>query len=321
MHFREKIVDLSRIDVEEDTFRITTEQKVDDLMRSIKHLGLLNLPIILEKETEYTVISGFRRIEACRRLNWHELKTRVMDSNTERLTCVRYAVTDNTFQRPLNIIEKSKCIMMLSDFYEDLDSLTDALLSLGLFEHPAMIAKIKAVCDMPESLKNSMFSNTISLSMALELAGLSKDAIEGFVDLFNNLKLSLNKQREILKTVKEIAIREDMSVLQVLEAPYLKNILINKDLDKNQKAHKVRIYLKKRRFPTVTTTEQSFQKHLRKLNIRKGMELIPPVNFEGSTYTLKLTFKNINDLKDLKSNFDAFVENPHLKKIFGDPQF
>ena len=321
MRFTEQIVNLSRIDTQDDFYRITTEQKVDDLMRSINHLGLLNLPLLRENETEFTVISGFRRIEACRRLNWPELRARVFDSDTEKLKCVNYAITDNALQRPLNIIEKSNCIRMLSGFIKDLDSLTHALQSLGLSEHPAMIKRIKAVCHMPDSLKNSILSNTVSLAMALEIAGLPMDDAEGFVDLLNNLKLSLNKQREILMMVKEIAIREDISVMQVLEAPDLKNIRINKDLDKNQKAHKIRTNLKQRRFPAITFAEQSFKKHLKKLNIRKGIQLIPPVNFEGATYTLKLTFKNINDLKDLKSNFDAFVENHLLNQIVDDSRW
>jgi ParB family chromosome partitioning protein len=315
MCFREKIVNLSRIDTGDDSFRITSEQQVDDLMHSIKHLGVLNLPLVLEKETGYTVISGFRRIEACRRLNWLELRSRVFDSNTDRFKCIQYAITDNAFQRPLNIIEKSKCIMMLSVFFKDIESLAEALPALGISEHPAMIKKIKTIHYMSESLQKNILSNTIALAMALELAGLSMDDAEGFVNLFNALKLSLNKQREILTLMKEIAIREDMSVMQVLKEPQLKSILENKDLDKNQKASKIRIYLKQRRFPAITTAAQSFQKHFKKLNIGKGMELIPPVNFEGSAYTLKLTFNNMTDLKDLKTSLDIFIENPHLNKI------
>jgi ParB family chromosome partitioning protein len=315
MCFKEKIVNLPLIDINDDFFRITTEKKIDDLMCSVKELGLLNLPFLLEKETGYTIISGFRRIEACQRLNWFELRARVFDSNTDRLKCVKYAITDNSFQRPLNIIEKSKCIKMLSGFCNDMDSLAEALQTLNLSEHPVMIKKIKTVYYMAESLQSSMLSDTISLAMALELAGLSTDDAKGFVNLFNALKLSLNKQREILTMVKEIAIREDMSAMQVLKAPHLENILKNKDLDKNQKARNIRIYLKQRRYPAITTAEQSFQKHLKKLNTGKGIELIPPVNFEGSTYTLKLTLNNMTDLKDLKINLDAFIANPHLKKI------
>jgi len=315
MCFREQIVDLSRIDIDDDSFRITTEKKNDGLIVSIKNLGLLNLPLLLEKETGYTIISGFRRIDACRRLNWLELRAKVLDSDTDRFNCVKYAIMDNAFQRPLNIIEKSKCFMMLSGFYKDIDSLAEALPVLGLSEHPSMIKKIQTVYDISESLQNSILSNTITLAMALELAELAMDDAEGLITLFNALKLSLNKQREILTQVKEIAIREDIPVTQVLDVPQLKNILENKDLDKNLKARKIRIYLKQRRFPAITASEQSFQEHLKKLNLVKGLELIPPANFEGSTYTLKLTFNSLKELKNLKATLDVFIENPHLKKI------
>jgi ParB family transcriptional regulator, chromosome partitioning protein len=315
MLFHEKIVNLSQIDMDDDSFRITTEQKFDNLVVSIEHLGLLNLPLLLEKETGYAIISGFRRIEACRRLNWFELRARVFDSDSDQFDCVKYAITDNAFQRPLNIIEKSKCFIMLSGFYKDFDSLAEALPILGLSEHPSMIQKIQTIYNMPEPLKNSVFSNTIALTMALELAELPMADAEGLVSLFNALKLSLNKQREILTMVKEIAIRENLSVVEVLNAPHLKNILENKDLDKNQKARKIRLQLKQRRFPAMTTAEQNFQKHLKKLSLGKGMELIPPANFESSTYTLKLAFNNMKDLKNQKTAFDVFIENPHIKKI------
>jgi ParB family chromosome partitioning protein len=318
MLVHEKIVDLRRIDFEDDSFRITTGKNLDNLMGSIKCLGLLNLPVLLEKETGYTIISGFRRVEACRRLNWLELSARVLPSDTDRFKCVRYAVADNAFQRPLDIIEKSKCFNMLSEFYKDIDSMAEALPVLGLSEHPAMIKKIKIVYDMPEPLQNSMLSNTIALATALELAELSKADARGLIRLFNALSLSLNKQRDVLTMVKEIAIREDKSITQVLDTPHLKNILKDKDLDKNQKARNIRKYLKQRRFPAITTAEQSFRQHLKKLNLGKGMELIPPVNFEGSTYTLKLTFNHLNELKNLKNTLEIFTENPHLKKIVGD---
>ena len=313
--FEPRLVDLTRIDFEDESFRITTGKNLDDLMGSIKCLGLLNLPVLLEKETGYAIISGFRRVEACRRLNWLELGARILPSDTHRFKCITYAVADNAFQRPLNIIEKSKCFNMLSGFFNDVATMAEALPLLGLCEHPAMIKKIKAVYHMPESLQSSIRSNSIALATALALAELSKADAQGLINLFNALSLSLNKQREILTMVKEIAIREDESIAQVLDTPYVKDILRNKDLDKNQKARNIRKYLKQRRFPAVTTAEQSFRQHLKKLNLGKGMELIPPVNFEGSTYTLKLTFNHLNELKNLTSTLEILTGDPHLKKI------
>jgi ParB family chromosome partitioning protein len=315
MRFREKIVNLSQIDFSDDAFRITTEKQVDDLMRSINHVGILHLPLLLKKEATYTIICGFRRIEACRRLNWSKLEAMILDSDTMRLECIKYAITDNAFQRPLNLIEKSRSIGMLSDVFKDINRLSEELSVLGLPEHPSMIKKLKDICHLPEPLQNSILSNTISLAMVLELSGMSEDDAKGFIKLFNALKLSLNKQREIVTLVKEIAMREDKSILKIIEESHLKKILMNEDLDKNQKAHNIRIYLKQRRFPTIAGIEKSYEKFRQKLNLERGFKLIPPTNFESSTYTLQLSFTNMTQLKGLKIAFDALMENPYLKKI------
>ena len=315
MRYRLKIVGLSEIDMGDDTFRITTEKQVDDLMRSINHVGILRLPWLLKKNATYTIICGFRRIEACRRLNWSKLEALILDPDTMILECIKYAITDNAFQRPLNLIEKSRSIGMLSDFFKDINSLSEELSVLGLSEHPSMIKKLKDICRLPEPLQNSILSNTISLAMVLELAAMSEDDAKALLKLFNALKLSLNNQREIITLVKEIAMREDKSILQVIEESHLKKILMNEDLDKNQKAHNIRIYLKQRRFPTIAVIEKSYEKYRRKLILERGFKLIPPTNFESPTYALQLSFTNMTQLKGLKIAFDALMENPYLKKI------
>lgn len=315
MRFRKKVVNLSQIDSNDDAFRITTEKQVDDLMHSINHVGIMHLPLLLEKEATYTIVCGFRRIEACRRLNWSKLEAMVLESDTIRLKCIKYAITDNAFQRSLNLIEKSRSIEMLSDFFKDINRLSEELSVLGLSEHPSMIKKLKGICHLPDPLQNCILYNTISLAMLLELAGMSEDDSKGFIKLFNTLKLSLNKQREIVTMAKEIAMREDTSILKVIEEYHLKKILMDEDLDKNRKAHDIRIYLKQRRFPTIANIEKSYEKYRQKLNLEKGFKLIPPINFESPTYTLQLSFNNMTQLKELKTAFDALIENPYLKKI------
>ena len=315
MRSRHKIVNLSEIDFGDDTFRISTNKQVDDLMLSVDHIGILHLPLLLKKGTSYQIICGFRRIEACRRLNWPKLEAMILDPDTMRLKCIKYAITDNAFQRFLNLIEKSRCIEMLSDFFIDINRLSAELSVLGLTEHPSMIKKLKGICHLPEPFQNSILSNTISLPMVLELAKMSEDDAKALIILFNTLKLGLNTQREIVTLVKEIAMREDKSISKVFEESHLNKILANKNLDKNQKVHNIRLYLKQRRFPTIAIIEKSYEKYHQKLNLDKRFKLIKPTNFESPTYTLQLSFNNMTQLKSLKTAFDDLTENPYLKKI------
>jgi len=315
MGFKQKIVKLSLIDSKDESFRVTTQKNIDHLMDSIDNVGLLNLPLLIEKRSRYKIVCGFRRIEACRRLSWTDVEVRILDVDTKRLECIKYAITDNSLQRPLNLIEQSRSINMLFDFYKNFSSLGKELSDMGLPENQSIIKKIKELCHLSGSVQNGILSNTISLTMALELGRMQQKAGEVFAKLFETLKLGLNKQREILTLAKEISLREDIPVLKVIENNILQKILTNEDLDRNQKISKIRIYLKQRRFPVITAAEKKFEGHLKKLKLGNGIKLIPPDNFEGNTYFLKISFKNLIELKDRKASFDAFIQNPSLRKI------
>jgi ParB family chromosome partitioning protein len=319
MRFKQKIAKLSFIDSKDDSFRITTQINVDHLMDSIDHVGMLNLPLLVERETGYKIVCGYRRIEACRRLDWTEVEAKILDIDTKRLKCITYAIADNSLQRPLNLIEQSRSINLLYPFFKDVGALGKELSLMGLPDNPSIIKKIKELCHLPGSVQSGILSNTISLAMALELGRLQQGAGEGFAKLFETLKLSLNKQREILTLVKEISLREDISMLEVIENDILQKILSNEDLDRNQKIRKIRIYLKQRRFPVITAAEKEFESHLKKLKLGSGTKLIPPDNFEGATYILKLSFKNLNELKDRQASIDALIKNPSLRKILDGP--
>lgn len=313
MRSKEKTVKLSFIDSKDVTFRITTEADIEDLMASINNVGLLNPPFLIENKDHYTIVCGFRRIESCRRLGWSHIEARILDSDTKRLECVKLAITDNAFQRPLNLIEKSRSINMLSGFFKDDSSLAKELSTVGLPENPSIINKIKYLSHLSHPIQEGILSNTISLSMALELVRLAQGAGEDFVKLFGLLKLSLNKQREIITLINEIAHRDNISIQKVLQS--LQKILHDENLDRNQKTRNIRVYLKQRRFPTITSAEKAFEKHVNELKLGKGSKLIPPKNFEGTNYALSLYFNSLNELKEHKATLDKIVQDPGLAAI------
>ena len=315
MRFKVKTVGLSSINKKDNTFRITTAEDIDDLANSIHNVGLVNLPLLLESAGNYIIVCGFRRIKACQHLKWSSVEARILDSETKKLECIKLAITDNALQRPLNLIEKSRAINLLAGFFSKSDSLAKEMSLLGLTESRSSVDKIKMTCHFSPAIQKSILSNTISLTMALELGKLPGDSVEGFVKLFDHLKLSLNKQREIFTFVKEIALRDDIPIPRVLEDKHLQEILSRDDFDRNQKIRKIRIYLKQLRFPVLTKAEKTFEKHKTKLKLGKGTKFVPPDYFEGSTFTLQFSFKNFNELKERQTTFDEIIKNPALKKI------
>ena len=312
---REKIISLATILRVDHTYRISTNEGIDSLLVSIPEVGLMHPPVLQERSGGYIIIAGFRRVAACRRLGWSEITARIVDRNTGELACAQLAIADNTFQRSLNLIEVSRSINLLTGFFKDMKGLTKTASKLRLPDNPSLISKIQRLRHLPSSVQQDILSGSITLSMALELGRLEPTIGIAFSTLFRSLKLSLNKQREIMTLVKEIARREDIPVNHLLVSAEFRDILEDKALGTAEKTGRIRAYLRQRRFPRIVEAKKIFEENVRELKLGEGTQLIPPRDFEGRTYGLKMQFKDIEELKTRRTGLDKIIQHPKLKTI------
>jgi len=164
-------------------------------------------------------------------------------------------------------------------------------------------------------IQEAIIKETINLSMALEMGQLAPAAAEGLARLFDQLKVGLNKQRELLLLLKEIAEREDTSILQLIAEKPLQEILETTEMDRAIKRQKVRSYLRRRRFPAISQAETGYRKWVGQLKLGNHINLIPPKDFEGNTFSMTLRFNNRRDLTDLNKKIEKIIQHPALGKI------
>ncbi len=311
-----RTVQLSQINLQNDEFHITTRDDVDDLVPSIRHAGLTTPPLLIEQPTGYTIVSGFRRVAACRKLGWTVVVARILEPELNHLEYLHISITDNALQRPLNLIETSRALQKLASFGDSPKQLAEAAIICGLPANYSIIGKVKDLCLLPQAIQNSILNGTISLTMANELAMMETETAVEFADVFEKLNLSLNKQKEMVTLVSEIAHRQDISIRQALSHESLKSILNDEDLDQGQKVRQLRAFLRQWRFPRIVDAERHYNFHLKKLKLGQDIKLIPPKEFEGNVFTLILNFRSIADFKILQSILDKVIRNPSFKKIF-----
>ena len=311
----EEKISLTSIDTNNNRFQITTKTDINELVCSIRDLGLINYPVIKEQGASFIIISGFRRIAACLRLGFSDVPVRIIDSKVDKIEIARIAITENSLQRSLNLVEQSRCYVILSEYYNDDKSMALAASSLCLQDNISLINKIKKISLLPDFIKQSILTDTISLSMAIELGELEQNTAIEFAELFVHLGLSLNKQREIIEFVKEIAIIEDISIYKVLFSDDLRNILNNDDLNKTQKTQLIRFYLKNRRYPLITKAQKKYEQLIKDLKLGRGMQLVTSKNFENTSHIISLTFNNMAELDKLKKKLNSISKSPIFKKI------
>jgi ParB family chromosome partitioning protein len=315
MPFNNRTIRLERINLEDKSFQITTETAMDSLVASIARMGMMHPPVLLGDEACYVVVSGFRRIAACKFLELTEISAKILPPETDRQTCIYWAVADNALQRPLNLIETSRALTRLTEVYAEPDDLCRVARELGLPDNLSAIDKMRQLSGLSVEIQEGVLSNTLSLAMALELGKLEIPAGVAMAQLFGYLKLGLNKQRELLLMIQEIAFRDRLSIHEILNSSDFRSIVDHEKWDRSQKTLKIRQYMKRRRFPSITTAEKNFEDAVRSLSLENGVMLIPPQDFEGNDFCFHLSFHTQDELHHRLSGLTEASNHPALSRI------
>ena len=313
-------VPVERILVEDTFFKISTGEVPAELVASIRLVGLLNPPIIIEKSDGYRIVSGFKRVAALRQLRTNSIPARLLDSDTPVENCIRIAITENSSQRSMNLVEQANAVALLATFLQDFGQLADAAFSVGVSVNPGMAEKLKKLEAMEDSLKTGVLNGTIALPVAIQIQAMN-DPASGMVlgALLKELGLSLNRQREMLEWITSICRRDDLTVSQLLATEEIANCLLDSKLDRRQKGQMIRKYLKTCRYPTIQAFEKRFNGIVKKLALAKGTVLTAPPHFESPIYSLRFEFGSYDELQLKLEEFEKIIESEALKSIWDDP--
>jgi hypothetical protein len=320
--YADKVISISEIDTGDDTFRLSLRTDPDALVVSIRAVGLINPPVLRQREDlRYQIVCGFRRVMACKALGWHEVKAKVLKEGSTEIDSFKLAILDNRSHRQLNVVEQAQGIQKLSCHLLSRNRLQMLSSLLGFPENKRVLEKIEALSRLPGVIHSGVMDEIVSFEAAVDLSEFSHEDALSLFERLKVLKLSQNKQREIIALVQEIAIREDIQPREVLESKEIRTILDRPELNRNEKGSKVRAYLKRRRFPALTIAEERFSRELRALKLNEDFHMTAPAYFEGGPYTLRMTFKTVRDFDERLKALDAVAKKPALKRLlqpFGD---
>lgn len=316
MKVESETVPLETIDFRDQTYRVSQTAGpsfIHALADSIDRVGMLHTPLIAEKNGQGQIVSGFRRMAACQRLGRDQVLCRVAGPETTNRTNAQMAVAENAWQRPLNLMEKARAFALLQQWYPDPKNIADVAHPLGLAENPEMIGKLIRLVKLPVSVQAAVETELLGLAMALTLGTLETKESEQILKLFQTFRFGLNRQREMLTLIQEIAKRESITIAQVLASDQIITILNRSDQDRPTRGGALRHYLKNRRYPMLTKKETEFVRLEQKLGLGSRARIVPPPYFEGRTYQVTMKFDTIKELKTHRQMIDRMVRHPDLK--------
>lgn len=308
-------IDSETVNLDEKTYQITTRTEVESLCNSINTVGLIVPPVIACRGDRKVVISGFRRIQACRKLKLTEFPACIFPEGVPAAILAPIAIVDNAFQRDLNCIEISRCLNLLAHITPDEHELCRMADTSGFPSNIDYIRRMLPLCKLSGAIQEGLIEESIALSTAFRLAEMEVASADVFAKMLKILRPSLRVQLELIETVCEIARRKNLTPIQILEAPSVDGVLIDTDLDRNQKIRKLRDLFTAMRFPKLTSARSRFGERLKQLKLGSNIQLLPPKNFEGQEFTLQVRFKTKKELEAQHQKVGTVLNHPLLADI------
>lgn len=173
------------------------QDALKELSESISHHGLLQPIVVVEKDDDYMLIAGERRLRASKMAGFDTIKAIVADIESKNLR--ELALIENIQRENLNPIELANAYKELISEYK----ITQEELSDIIHKSRTQITNTIRLLSLSERTKAYISEGKISQGHAKILVGLSEKEQKLIVDTIIGQKLSVRETEKLVKRLKE----------------------------------------------------------------------------------------------------------------------
>lgn len=179
-------------------FRMYTEDKLKDMMESIKTAGLLEAVLVRKKEEsedEYEILAGHNRVKACQRLGMPTVKCRILSGLSEAQATLVMTDTNLIQRGELLPSERSAAYIEQQNALKDLGVKNSVgALAEQYGENRKTISRYLSLGNLHSELMESVDEGKINVNAGAVLATISKEGQEELADyLSRNPKAKLTE--------------------------------------------------------------------------------------------------------------------------------
>jgi len=311
------LIDAKKIDESPGPFTMSFGFDLKPLIRSIESFGLINTPYVLRDiEEKWVPVIGFRRILALKSLRWTKIPcVDLSDAGLSVLDLIFFNLNDNLTTRKFNDVEKGMILYRLLPHVTRDEMLRHYMPLLSLPSHESTLDLFLKLEELDNSVKRSVAEGTVSMKAIRQILDMDHESRMNILAWLKKIKFNFNQQMQFTEYIKDISIKEEKSIAQILLEKKLLKLLEDKKLNNPQKAKHVLNHLRFRCFPRLIDSEKTFKKNISRLNLPKNVRIQHPPFFETPNYRLEILFRNGKELKEKI----GFLSNlGHLESV-GDP--
>jgi hypothetical protein len=258
-------------------------------------------------------VTGYRRLTACKALEWPEIPCLdISSASLSALELLLLSFHDNLATRELNPIEKGMFIKRASCFFSKDKIIQDYMPLLGLPCHDSVLQIFLRMDEWTETQCRGIMDKKVSLQTMTALMEMDIASRSSIFNWIIELNLNFNQQLQFIEFINDISIQLNSNNARFLEEADFFDTLKDTKMNKPQKAKVILEKLRLMRYPRLVRVEKEFQQQIHKLNLPKFARILHSPGFEDVHCHLTIDFKNG---WELKQRMLALSQLEHLEKL------
>jgi hypothetical protein len=292
----------------------------EKILKSVGAVGVLQ-PIIVSGcpcHGGYQIVAGFRRAYACRKIGIEIVNANIYQVEPENSLGVFWLVlSENASHRRFNDVEKSLILTKLVEqFHCNRDEVMRTYMPLlELAPNDKVLEIYLKIADFEEDIKCYIAVHDLPMTVLELLAKLSPNDRTAVFMLFSKLKPGINKMKELLASLDEIALREGSSIHHVLAECSIQDILTHKKYSGPQKVEHIRRIIREKRYPQFTDLEREYHAQVKQLELPHGLRLQTDRFFEDDTLSAMFHFQTPEQLRTFAEELLKLSQKTELQHL------
>ena len=313
-------IECDQLNLEDTYFLMSYPLRSEKILKSVGTIGVVQ-PIVVSGcacHGGYQVISGFRRAYACRQIGVKVVNVNIYQVDPEHsLGAFSLALHENVSHRTFNDVEKSLILTkLLHQFHSNRTEVIQTYMPLlGLAPNNDVLDIYLNIIDFEDQIKGYIAEHEVPMTVIELLINLSSEDRNAVFNLMSTLKLGVNKIREFLTSLEEIALRDSCSIYDVLKDSRIGDILNHEKYTEPQKAEQIRRIIREKRYPHLTTIENTYQQQLKQLHLPNGLQLKADRSFEDDSISATFHFSSLNQIKMMADELLKLSQKAELQNM------
>lgn len=312
-------ISIAEINLEDERFRISEELEPAAVLQSLREIGQLNPVLLIEQEARKTILCGFRRVLALRRLGVRRVLARILSGEScDPVDAYLKALWDNLAHRQLDPLEKARFLSNLrSNFHVPDETLRTAYLPiLGLKPSESVLSGYLLLHRVQPMLRKCFVEGRLTQASVEALAEMPEAVQTGFALLMDRMRLSASLQRKFLNLLEDLAVATGAEWAAPLRSPDILAISNDPRLSSFQRGEKVYEFLYRVRNPRLSQTMDQFLARKKKLGFPGSVRIAPHPFFEEPGVRVEFNAENFDRFRDLAAALYEAANNPEMKDLF-----